>query len=79
MDAFYAKIGRPEAPDGYELKVNDAIGEDGGKFFKELAHKNGLTQTQADSILSEYGEYIGSVTNQTEEQIDQVRMKLIPS
>lgn len=76
MDAFYAKIGRPEAPDGYELKVNDAIGEDGVNFFKELAHKNGLTQTQADSILSEYGEYIGSVTNQTEEQIDQVRNEI---
>ena len=47
MDSFYSKIGRPETADGYELSSNEVIGDEGVTFFRELAHKNGLTQTQA--------------------------------
>lgn len=76
MDSFYSKIGRPDAPDGYELSSSEVIGEEGVTFFRELAHKNGLTQTQAENILTEYSGYLDTVGEKTEEQIEQIRVGL---
>ena len=76
MDSFYSKIGRPETADGYELSSNEVIGDEGVTFFRELAHKNGLTQTQAENILTEYGGYIDTMGEKTEEQIEQIRVGL---
>ena len=74
MDSFYSKIGRPDTADGYELSSNEVIGEEGVTFFRELAHKNGLTQTQAENILTEYGGYLDTVGEKTEDQIEQIRV-----
>ena len=76
MDSFYSKIGRPDTADGYELSSNEVIGDEGVTFFRELAHKNGLTQTQAENILTEYGGYIDTMGEKTEEQIEQIRVGL---
>lgn len=75
-NAFYAKIGRPETADGYELSVSENIGEDGAAFFKELAFKHGLTQKQAEGIIGEYGTYIEGVGQKSEEQIEEYRVGL---
>jgi len=76
MDSFYSKIGRPDASDGYELSATEAIGEEGVTFFKQLAHKNGLTQNQAENILTEYGGYLDTMGEKTEEQIEHIRTGL---
>ena len=76
MDSFYSKIGRPDGSDGYELSATDTIGEEGVNFFKQLAHKNGLTQTQAENILTEYGGYLDTMGEKTEDQIEEIRVGL---
>lgn len=60
--AFYAKLGRPETADKYgitkpaDLPEGMAYNEDVEKAFKELAHKEGLTDAQAKNL---YGWYYG--------------------
>lgn len=49
---FYAKLGRPESPDGYEMEVPE--GDDGSfaKAVSPLLHKAGITAEQA-KVLSQ--------------------------
>lgn len=52
-DAVYAKLGRPEKPDGYELKKPeglDGYDDEMALEFRALAHKNGLTAKQAAAL-----------------------------
>lgn len=57
--AFYAKLGRPETPDKYELDPITGLPEgltpdpEGEKWFKGLAHELGLTPAQAKRLHSE--------------------------
>jgi hypothetical protein len=55
-DAFYAKLGRPESPDKYELKLPEGapMNEEMLKGFKELAHKSGILPKQAQAALEWY-------------------------
>lgn len=39
-----------------------------------MAHKHGLTQQQAVGIFTEYGEYVGSATDKSDEQIEQIQL-----
>jgi hypothetical protein len=55
-DAFYAKLGRPEKPDGYGLKKPadlpaEAWDDARTKGFGEVAHKLGLTPKQAQGLM----------------------------
>lgn len=55
--AFYAKLGRPEAPEGYELPLPDG---DDGAFAKQVApmlHKAGITGEQAKALASEWNTF----------------------
>jgi len=60
----YSKLGRPEAPEGYELEMNnvpdgmDANPELVG-WFQQTAHKVGLTPQQAQTLADEYNEMAG--------------------
>lgn len=52
--AFYAQIGRPETPEGYELAVPEG---DDGAFAKQMApvlHKHGLTAEQAKGLAADW-------------------------
>lgn len=54
MDPFYASIGRPENPDGYQYEAPEGkeVPEDFNNFAA-VAHKHGLSQTQFKGILGD--------------------------
>lgn len=72
---FFAKAGRPETPDGYELSRPESLPEDAfeenAKALKEAAHKAGLTTRQAaamsDFIFGAAAETIGAQRQQQQE------------
>jgi len=61
-DAFYARIGRPDKPDDYQFSSIDGlpdktIPDDRMAEFRELAHKNGLTQNQVAGLYNKYADW----------------------
>ena len=68
-DGFYNQIGRPERSEDYEF--GDENGELDG--FRAFAHDTGLTQDQANSILSLYGEMQEEQETAQKEGIDELR------
>lgn len=59
-DHLYNALGRPEKPDGYEIKVPEklpdgfAYDEGSAVWFKDLAHKAGLNKRQAALLHDAY-------------------------
>ena len=56
-DEAYEKLGRPESPDKYNLKVESDVvnmDENAIKSFAEQSHKLGLNNQQAEGILDFY-------------------------
>lgn len=59
LNDLYSKLGRPEKPEGYELKeidlsqygINEKLDL---KDFSEVAHKSGLTTKQVNNIIDYY-------------------------
>jgi hypothetical protein len=68
------KLGRPETPDGYDLKTLKPLGDgipydyEGEKAFLKDMHGLGLTQTQATGLLAKYRESIGGQYGQITEK-----------
>lgn len=54
-EMLYAKLGRPETPEGYDASVPEELGAivnpDQLKMYRELAHKVGLSKDQAKALL----------------------------
>ncbi len=66
-NAFYGKLGRPESPDKYELKLNtEAVPQDfpydekSAIEFRTWAHEAGLTPQQAQSL---HDKFVGQQAN----------------
>lgn len=62
---FYNKIGRPEAPEGYEfdavaLPEGTPVDEGVLEEFKQIAHTTGLTAKQANELQKWYMEQTGN-------------------
>lgn len=78
-DRFYASVGRPDGPDGYELPNADKYGEFSGAF-KETAHKLGLTTDQAKNLFEWYQKQdeasIEAASKRTQEEVQQVQEQL---
>lgn len=59
-DAFYAKLGRPEKPDGYDFKLPEGLPETfpydakDAAEFKNWAHEEGLTPKQAQRLHDKF-------------------------
>ena len=56
----YNKLGRPEASGDYKLEASEAADADTLDWFKSTAHKIGLNSSQAQNLLNEYEERMGS-------------------
>jgi len=54
MDAFYGKLGRPATPDAYGITVPDGGDAELAGWFKQSAHKMGLTDKQASGLFNEW-------------------------
>lgn len=55
INSFYNQIGRPEAPDKYDLQIPNAeYGQDRVQAFLEQAHASGLTNKQAQAAIDFY-------------------------
>jgi hypothetical protein len=60
LDAFYAKIGRPETPEGYKLALPEGVPQDAlydagfAAQFRAWAHEAGLTPKQASALHDKY-------------------------
>jgi hypothetical protein len=50
----WAKLGRPEAPDGYKLEGEHGLTEQQVAAFREQAHAMGLPQRQAEGMVAFY-------------------------
>jgi hypothetical protein len=70
----YNKLGRPAAPDGYELG-DDASG-DFADWFRNAAHGAGLSGRQAQQLAAAYSEFAGQVGQASEEQLDARRSEI---
>lgn len=73
-EAFYAKLGRPEKPDGYQFKMPDGLPEDFAysdelaKEFKDWAHAEGLSPRQAQRLHDRFvGQQAAAWTAHAEE------------
>ncbi|OYR25867.1 hypothetical protein [Brucella pseudogrignonensis] len=75
-NAFYGKLGRPESPDKYELKLNtEAVPQDfpydekSAIEFRTWAHEAGLTPQQAQSLHDKFvGQQAGVFSSTLEQQ-----------
>jgi len=55
LDSIYSRLGRPETPEGYEIKADGNIIDDQvAADYSELAHKLRLSPQQAEGILDYY-------------------------
>ena len=73
----YRRLGRPDAPDGYELDNEMPEGieqsDDMLNWFKSAAHEAGLTPSQAQKLLGGYNQFLGTQVGADEGQIQQMR------
>jgi hypothetical protein len=73
----YRRLGRPDAPDGYELTNEMPEGieqsDDMLNWFKGAAHEAGLTPSQAQKLLGGYNQFLGTQVGADEGQIQQMR------
>lgn len=65
IDAFYAKLGRPADPAGYEIKLPDGADDTFAKTAATKFHELGLNKTQAQELVKWYE---GQGTSMTEAQ-----------
>lgn len=56
-NAVYAKLGRPESAEGYELPVPEGDTGDFAKTTSEWMHKAGLNKQQAQALATEWNSY----------------------
>lgn len=59
LDEFYNQLGRPDAPEKYDLKVPEGGDPALTDWFKQTAHKHGLTTKQAGALFSEWNAMSG--------------------
>jgi len=78
LQKFYNKVGRPETPDEYQFdEVPEGLNRDEEfeSWFKQTAHKLGLTREQAKGLFSEYNNLVSQNEQSRQQQRQQQREK----
>jgi hypothetical protein len=84
-ERVYSKLGRPDKPEGYNFKKPDNLpngvewNDEFEKDFRSLAHKNGLTNSQAQVMLDSWNTYVGkqAATIQTSRESGEAELKKV--
>jgi hypothetical protein len=74
LQQFYNKLGRPEQPDGYEFDEppeGTQRDEEFESWFRNTAHKLGLTKQQARGLYNEYNNLVAQSQQQQQQQRQQ--------
>lgn len=71
LDSFYNKLGRPESPDKYGLKMPENGDPELADWFKQNAHKAGLTDKQAASLFDAWNNLSSEKMGQIQQQMAQ--------
>ena len=61
---FYARLGRPKEPGGYELDGFEEAVAGESEWLRNTLHQNGVTAEQAKGIVSALAEYRGSLAKE---------------
>ena len=76
-DRFFAKLGRPDAPDGYELPVPDEakelVDDSVAEVFRKAAYEAGLSKSQAAKLWEAVVEHNTGEANAIEQALDELR------
>lgn len=74
-DYVYERLGRPEAPDMYELATPEGLEDDGSglDWYRQLAHEAGLNPRQAQKIFDAYNQYADSLIGESNASIEMHR------
>lgn len=85
MGEFYSKLGRPDAPEGYEFKFADGVQVDDGmmQFARSAFHEAGLTPAQAQLVADKWNEFAAQqgegfqtqITEQNDQELQALQTK----
>ena len=77
LNNIYTKLGKPEQPSGYEIKADGQILTEGDvNTYTDIAHKLGLSKTQASGILDYYRSSIQQTTEAMSKDSEQQRQQI---
>lgn len=79
LDSYYTKLGRPEQADGYKIEVPENANPEGIQWYKNLAHKAGLTEKQAKEVFGEYMNFENQIREQHMANLQKARDDSIAS
>mgnify|MGYP006908226269 FL=1 len=73
-DHVYHRLGRPEAPEMYELEVSPDLRQDGGlDWYEQIAHVAWLNSNQAQKIFDAYNQYADSIVQESQVDVEAFR------
>jgi len=72
LKAFHAKIGVPETPEGYGLKVPDGQPDDFMKQAAQWMHQAGVPASAAQKLAEQWNGYVGAQQQAAEQQFAQM-------
>lgn len=75
VQTFYAKLGRPQTPDGYQFSKLDGLSEQEVASIKKIAYENGLNKKQADAFVA----FLSSNQEATKKATEEARQAKLKS
>ncbi len=77
LSNIYSKLGRPDEPSGYAIQADGQILTEGDvNTYTDIAHKLGLSKTQANGILDYYRSSIQQTTEAMSKDAQQQKLQI---